>query len=67
MDQCPRRGGGEVNIDTIPTQYIHTGEGMGEFEKSETKKRFIPQVLGSALPFLSNFGAGLIKMFLVNW
>ena len=50
----------EVNIDPIPHQYQPALE-LSEESKSEQSKRQLPALLGSALPFLTNFGATLIK------
>ena len=49
------------NIDPLTPQHQPTVGGVREPEKSETRKRFIPAILGKALPYLSKFGAGLIK------
>ena len=50
-----------VKMDNISPQHQSIGEVVEEPKKSDTKKRQLSAFLGSALPYLSNFAAGLIK------
>jgi len=47
--------------NTFSNQFTPIGEGAEKGGKSETRKRFIPAIMKKTLPYLTTFGAGLIK------